>query len=163
MTKVTKWTGIEASETKQFEIEYRYCPSCSGALSARIKKDSDGDIESWLRYEYSGLELLRIDEVYDADNDGTLEDPSGGQDGWRILNLYVHSGSPLPICAKWFTYRYPNSGAYCDSGTYYYMYDAVGNVNGVIQDGNYYRWEMDAFGNDLNGGNAFFPMDSPVS
>ena len=73
MTKVAKWTGIEASETKQFEIEYRYCPSRSGALSARIKKDSDGDIESWLRYEYSGLQLLRIDEVYDADDDGTLE------------------------------------------------------------------------------------------
>ena len=70
MTKVTEWTGTEASETKQFEIEYRYCPSCSGALSARIKKDSDGDIESWLRYEYSGLELLRIDEVYDAPGAG---------------------------------------------------------------------------------------------
>jgi len=55
-----------------------------------------------------------------------------------------------------------NPTSCCDSGEYDYFYDALGNVNGVLDDGgHYYRWEMDAFGNDLPGGNAFLPMDQP--
>jgi len=48
------------------------------------------------------------------------------------------------------------------TGRVHYFYDALGNVNGVLDSGGrYYRWEMDAFGNDLPGGNAFLPMDQP--
>ena len=64
------------------------------------------------------------------------------------------------------TYNYYSDGqnptSCCDSGEYYYFYDALGNVNGVLDDGgHYYRWEMDAFGNDLPSGNSFLDMDQP--
>jgi RHS repeat-associated protein len=69
------------------------------------------------------------------------------------------------VKANW--YKYDESGASpttaCESGAYYYFYDALGNVNGVLEEKNglyhYYRWEMDAFGNDLSSGNDFLPMD----
>jgi len=69
------------------------------------------------------------------------------------------------VKANW--YKYDESGASpttaCESGAYYYFYDALGNVNGVLEEKNglyhYYKWEMDAFGNDLTGGNDFLAMD----
>jgi RHS repeat-associated protein len=76
------------------------------------------------------------------------------------------------VKANW--YKYDESGANptaaCESGAYYYFYDALGNpdrsrpsVYGVLEEKNglyhYYKWEMDAFGNDLPGGNDFLAMD----
>jgi len=72
--------------------------------------------------------------------------------------------------ANW--YRYAEDGSNpstpCDTGEYYYFYDALGNVVGVQQEGyysgaptNFYRWEMDAFGDPLSGGNDFLAMDKP--
>ena len=55
----------------------------------------------------------------------------------------------------------------CETGEYYYLYDAVGNVIGVLEDGiRFYRWEIDAFGNSerIGGGmsgNNFLPMNHP--
>ena len=55
------------------KVEYVYCPSCGGALSERIEYDDDsgGAVVSWLRYEYDGLNLLRIDEKYDGEDAGS--------------------------------------------------------------------------------------------
>lgn len=69
------------------------------------------------------------------------------------------------VKANW--YKYDEGGANpttaCESGAYYYFYDALGNVDGVLEEKNglyhYYKWEMDAFGNDLPGGNDFLAMD----
>ena len=68
------------------------------------------------------------------------------------------------MCSK--PYNYYSDGqnptSCCDSGEYYYFYDALGNVNGVLDDDrHYYRWEMDTFGNDLPSGNSFLDMDQP--
>jgi len=68
------------------------------------------------------------------------------------------------VKGKWYNYDSDgqNPTSCCDSGEYYYFYDALGNVNGVLDDGgHYYRWEMDAFGNDLPSGNSFLDMDQP--
>jgi len=68
------------------------------------------------------------------------------------------------VKCKWYNYASDgqNPTSCCDSGEYYYFYDALGNVNGVLDDGgHYYRWEMDAFGNDLPSGNSFLDMDQP--
>jgi len=72
--------------------------------------------------------------------------------------------------ANWYRYAADgnNPSTPCDTGEYYYFYDALGNVIGVQQEGyysgaptNFYRWEMDAFGNPLSGANDFLAMDQP--
>ena len=72
--------------------------------------------------------------------------------------------------ANWYHYAQDgsNPSTPCDTGEYYYFYDALGNVVGVQQEGyysgaptNFYRWEMDAFGNPLSSGNDFLAMDQP--
>jgi len=68
------------------------------------------------------------------------------------------------VKGKWYNYYSDGQAptSCCDSGEYYYFYDALGNVNGVLDSGgHYYRWEMDAFGNDLPSGNDFLAMDQP--
>jgi RHS repeat-associated protein len=79
-------------------------------------------------------------------------------------NFHVQRETPQIVKANW--YKYDETGinptTACESGESYYFYDAVGNVVGVLEDtGDFYRWEMDAFGNDLPGGNDFLPMDQP--
>jgi len=64
------------------------------------------------------------------------------------------------VRATAYSYNHNKTNSPCETNEYYYMYDALGNVNGVLQHGTYYRWEMDAFGNDLAGGNEFLPMTS---
>jgi len=87
-------------------------------------------------------------------------------DPWRPLNVFIHGPGAIGQIVKCKWYNYASDGqnptSCCDSGEYYYFYDALGNVNGVLDEGgHYYRWEMDAFGNDLPGGNAFLAMDQP--
>jgi len=85
---------------------------------------------SWLRYEYDGLNLLRIDERYDGD------DPPDGldeNDPWRPLNVFIHGPGAIGqiVKGKWYNYYSDgqNPTSCCDSGEYYYFYDALGNVN----------------------------------
>jgi len=108
------------------------------------------------------LNLLRIDERYDSDEDDDID----SNDAFRPLNVFIHGPGAVGQIVKGKWYNYYSDGqdpaSCCDSGEYYYFYDALGNVNGVLDSGgHYYRWEMDAFGNDLPGGNAFLPMDQP--
>jgi len=145
------------------KVEYKYCQTCGGAMSERIEYASDMQtVVSWLRYEYDGLNLLRIDERYDGEAPAGLDE----NDPWRPLNVFIHGPGAIGqiVKGKWYNYYSDgqNPTSCCDSGEYYYFYDALGNVNGVLDEGgHYYRWEMDAFGNDLPGGNAFLAMDQP--
>jgi len=140
-----------------------YSPYCGGALTERIEYNATtgGTILSWLRYEYEGLNLLRIDERWDDDNPA---DGIDSDDPWRPMNLYVHSPGAIGqiIKAKWFKYHSVNNTE-CDTGEYYYMYDALGNAIGALEDegDRFYRFEIDAFGNDLPGGNSFLAMNQP--
>ena len=144
-------------------VEYKYCQTCGGAMSERIEYAGDMlTIVSWLRYEYDGLNLLRIDERYDSDEDDDID----SNDDFRPLNVFIHGPGAIGQIVKCKWYNYASDGqnptSCCDSGEYYYFYDALGNVNGVLDDGgHYYRWEMDAFGNDLPSGNSFLAMDQP--
>jgi RHS repeat-associated protein len=107
------------------------------------------------------LKLLRIDEKYDSDSDEALE----ATDGWRPMNQYLHGPGAIGqiVRSKWFDYDDDTTATTCSTGYYYYQYDAVGNVIGVIEEdnGQFFRFEMDAFGNDLAGGNSFLAMDQP--
>jgi RHS repeat-associated protein len=127
-------------------------------LSERIKRDGSLNVLSWLRYEYEGLELLRIDERYDGDDAGTA---IGDDDPWRPMNVYVHGPGMINNLLRGRWYHYTEDDTHrCAQGDYYYAYDDHGNVLGVFDEsGNFYRWEMDAWGNDLPGGNSFLAMD----
>ena len=82
-------------------VKYKYCQTCGGAMSERIEYASDMQtIVSWLRYEYDGLNLLRIDEKYDGD------DPPDGldeNDPWRPLNVFIHGPGAIGqiVKCKW--------------------------------------------------------------
>jgi RHS repeat-associated protein len=157
LIKVEKYD--EAAEEYDVCVEYKYCPSCGGALSERIEYESDrSHVKSWLRYQYHGLNLLRIDEKYDTDGTAGIQ----STDLWRVMNWYVHGPGSIgqTVRATAYSYNHNKTNSPCETNEYYYCYDALGNVNGVLQDGTYYRWETDAFGNDLPEGNDFLPMTS---
>lgn len=63
MTKAEKRTGT-GSGTYAGKVEYRYCLACDGALSERIEYSPtvSTTIVSWKRYEYDGLNLVRVDD-----------------------------------------------------------------------------------------------------
>jgi len=107
--------------------------------------------------------IASFDYDYDKDEDQVLEE----SDSWRPMNVSVHGPGAIGqiMQAKWYNYStlQDGPGEHCDSGYYYYFYDAVGNVIGVMEESNskFYRFGMDAFGNDIPGGNTFLAMDQP--
>jgi len=135
-------------------------------MRERIEYDNDtgGSIVSWLRYEYEGLNLLRIDQLYDGNFSGTIDSTDYNNDYWRPMNVYLHGPGAIGqiIKSKWFSYTDDQTVTPCTTGEYYYFYDAVGNVVGVWdqRDGAYHSWAMDAFGNPLSGV-EFLSMDQP--
>jgi len=153
LTEVEKEYTIP--HTHLFTVEYKYCPTCGGAMTERIQRDGVyHTITSWLRYEYEGLNLLRIDERYDDDDpaDGIDED-----DPWRVLNVFVHGPGQIGQIVR--NDYYVEGSA---SGSYYYYYDALGNVVGIIDhDGYDVSYEQDAFGNRIVGSQEWEPMNSP--
>ena len=162
LTQVVK--DVAGSTANDKRVEYTYCPACGGAMRERIEYTYNNGwvVKSWLRYEYDGLNLLRIDERYD--NETNPPDGIDGSDPWRPMNIFVHSPGAIGqiIKAKWFNYKDCTTSP-CDSGWYYYFYDAVGNVVGIIDQNTneFIEYEMDAFGNDLPGGSSFLAMDQP--
>ena len=121
-------------------------------------------VKSWLRYEYEGLNLLRIDQLYDGNFSGTIDSTDYNNDYWRPMNVYLHGPGAIGqiIKSKWFSYADDSTVTPCTTGEYYYFYDAVGNVVGVWdqRDSAYHSWAMDAFGNPLSGAD-FLAMDQP--
>jgi RHS repeat-associated protein len=96
--------------------------------------------ESWLRFEWDGMRLLRIDEKYDGDDSDIF---IGENDPFRPLQTFIYGPSGL-IRSD----RYAN-GEYADS-TYYYS-DQNGNVIATKTGDNYEFYEMDPFGNRTGG------------
>ena len=164
LISVTK--DVAGTETGDQKVEYTYCPSCGGAMRERIEYDNDtgGAIVSWLRYEYEGLNLLRIDQLYDGNSSGTIDSTDYTNKYWRPMNIYLHGPGAIGqiIKSKWYSYTDDQTATPCTTGEYYYFYDAVGNVVGVWdqRDGAYHSWAMDAFGNPLSGV-EFLAMDQP--
>jgi hypothetical protein len=81
MTRAVKYAGGSANNAGS--VDYEYCLSCDGALSKRLEYgpgsgSARGTLLAGLRYEYDGLNVLRVDELYDNDSNG-LET----NDAWR--------------------------------------------------------------------------------
>ena len=64
-------------------------PGYEFALSKRLQYDESDDLEMAWRYEYDGLNLLRMDEVYDSTGDGNLANDLA-RDNWRIRETSTH-------------------------------------------------------------------------
>lgn len=139
-------------------VTYEYCLTCAGVISKRFEYaggtgEQPGALTSGKRYEYDGLNLLRMDELYDDDvpTNGLQKD----SDGWRNKEVATHvPGSVGNLLGK-MVYAYSsNTDAYSTATFYSYLYDAVGNLtwvqnnSGILQ----YTFAQDAFGNELNNG-----------
>jgi len=120
LVRVEKDDKTQADEDRK--VEYKYCQTCGGAMSERIEYASDMQtIVSWLRYEYDGLNLLRIDERYDGEAPAGLDE----NDPWRPLNVFIHGPGAIGqvVKGKWYNYYSDgqNPTSCCDSGEYYYF------------------------------------------
>ena len=132
-------------------VEYEYCLSCDGALSKRIQYDDSDDLEMAWRYEYDGLNLLRVDEVYDADSDSDLDDDYAANH-WRIRETSTHRPGQLAAQLGKRVYEHTDNNANPDGyEDYTYAYDAVGNVVMVFDSAGIeeFHFAQDAFGNEL--------------
>jgi len=152
MTKAERFIGT--SDTYVGKVEYRYCLSCDSALSERIEysPSSSTTITSWRRYEYDGLNVLRVDEKYDTAG-GTLDT----NDPWRTIEVNTHKpGSLGALVGKRFYVHTNNDATPDQTNDYTYTYDALGNVQVVYKASGStgqeaYFFTQDAFGNELSG------------
>ncbi|MBK7497309.1 MAG: hypothetical protein IPI28_18625 [Candidatus Omnitrophica bacterium] len=151
MTLAERFTGT--NDTYAGKVAYRYCLSCDSVLSERIEYSPtvSTTITSWKRYEYDGLNLLRVDERYD-----TAGGAIGDQDPWRTLEVSTHKPGSLGALIGKRVYTHTNNDATPDStNDYTYTYDAVGNVVAVYnanvtnRGSELYYFTQDAFGNEL--------------
>ncbi|MCK6496541.1 hypothetical protein L6Q85_09820 [bacterium] len=153
MTKAERFSGT--NDTYAGKVAYRYCLSCDSVLSERIEYSptSSTTIIKWWRYEYDGLNCLRMDERYD-----TAGGPIGDQDPWRTLEVSTHKPGSLGALIGKRVYTF-NAGNYTSTpnstNDYTYTYDAVGNVlaiynaNSTGRGNELYYFTQDAFGNEL--------------
>ena len=124
MTLTERFTGT--NDTYAGKVAYRYCLSCDSVLSERIEYSptSSTTIIKWWRYEYDGLNCLRVDEKYDTTG-GSLD----ANDPWRTLEVTTHKPGSLGALIGKRVYTHTNNDATPDStNDYTYTYDAVGNV-----------------------------------
>jgi len=156
LTQVEKRTGTGSGTYAGKEV-YEYCLSCDGALSVWKTYGAGSAVypTSWRRYEYDGLNLLRMDERCDNDKDGIIE---AGETTWRTVEVNTHKPGSLGALTGKRVYVYsdaadssPNS-----SNDYTYTYDALGNVQVVYKASGTvgqeaYFFTQDAFGNELSG------------
>ncbi|MCG3196565.1 MAG: hypothetical protein GHCLOJNM_01041 [bacterium] len=151
MTKAEKFTGT--SDTYAGKVEYEYCLSCDGALSKRreYSTSQSGNIIEERRYEYDGLNLLRVDQRVDTDGDGVIE---AGETAWRHVEVNSHRPGALGAELGKRAYLYANGQSTTPSSTtdYAYVYDPVGNVWVILSDmgEEVYWFSQDAFGNELS-------------
>ncbi|MCG3197801.1 MAG: hypothetical protein GHCLOJNM_02292 [bacterium] len=146
MRYATKYNAADAFSGR---VEYKYCLSCDGALSERIEYNPSWTVVSHRRYEYDGLNLVRLDERYDAD---TPPDGIDAGDPWRTLEATTHKPGALASLLHKRVYTHANNDATPEAAAdFTYAYDAVGNVYCVWDgDGNeVFYFAQDAFGNEL--------------
>ncbi|NUN96839.1 MAG: hypothetical protein HUU16_11760, partial [Candidatus Omnitrophica bacterium] len=99
-------------------------------------------ITSWKRYEYDGLNLLRVDERYDTAG-GAID----ANDPWRTLEVSTHSPGLVGNLVGKRAYRQTDNDATPNATyDYLYVYDAVGNLYLVLNDegGEEYAFSRDA-------------------
>ena len=107
-----------------------------------------GTLVSGLRYEYDGLNLLRVDEIY-----GASLSESGP---WRTVEVSTHRPGQLSALLHKRVYLHTNNDATPDqTKDFTYAHDPVGNVLTVFDSaGNeQFYFAQDAFGNELDFGN----------
>jgi len=95
---------------------------------------------------------LRIDELCDANGNGTIDE---GETTWRKVEVSTHKPGSIGTLVAKRVYSYPSAGNRCVSNgntNYAYTYDAVGNVFCVLNSsgGEVYRFSQDAFGNSIS-------------
>jgi RHS repeat-associated protein len=104
------------------------------------------------RYEYDGLNLLRVDELYDSDSDG-LDGDDLAADAWRALWVGTYRPGSLGALLHKSVYVYSDleDNTPDSANEFTYTHDPVGNVGCVYdQSGNLaYEFTQDAFGNEL--------------
>jgi len=148
LTLVTKMDG---NLDTLYSVEYQYCEGCGGSRKARIKRDENGDIVKWERYEEQGSSTWRTDEKYDSDDDSDIDE----NDAWRRQRHAVAS-SQGHLLKKDVVYNYATaqSSTPASSDDYLYASDnstTVINVfdeNGLLLEDT--RFEADAFGAEIN-------------
>jgi len=105
-----------------------------------------------VRFEYDGIQLLRVDERYDSDSSGTITEA----DSWRALHENSHMPGSLShlLAKKVYTYASGTTGAPSGSTDYFYAYDPVGNVVAISNGAGArtYAFTQDAWGNELSVG-----------
>jgi RHS repeat-associated protein len=153
MTLAEKFTGT--NDTYAGKVAYRYCLSCDSVLSERIEysPSSSTTITNWKRYEYDGLNLLRIDEKYDTAG-GALDE----NDPWRTVEVNTHKPGSLGALMGKRVYQYTNAADSTPNNPaldYTYTYDALGNVQAVFRASGSVGeiaqfFTQDAFGNELS-------------
>jgi RHS repeat-associated protein len=158
MTSAERRTGT-GTGTYAGRVEYQYCLSCDGAMSERKEFDtsSSTSITSWRRYEYDGLNLLRVDDKYDSNGNGYLD---SGDTLWRKAEVNTHRPGALGalIGKRVYTYSSGTTGTPSGQNDFTYTYDAVGNVVAVYNANSTNRgnevdyFTQDAFGNELSVG-----------
>jgi RHS repeat-associated protein len=153
MTEAEKCTGT-GDGVYAGKVEYGYCLSCGGALAWRKEYNTSNPatIESWKRYEYDGINLLRMDERCDTDGDGEIEE---GETTWRTLEVSTHRPGLLGNLLGKRVYTYTGNGATPDdTDDYFYGYDRVGNLVYVYEGGDSgeeaFHFAQDAFGNEID-------------
>ncbi|MCA9428491.1 MAG: hypothetical protein KC994_25650, partial [Candidatus Omnitrophica bacterium] len=135
---------------------------CDGALSKRFEFDDTGTgsdlgaLVSGLRYEYDGLNLLRVDEIY-----GASLSESGP---WRTVEVSTHRPGQLSALLHKRVYEYypaNNTASPDETHDFTYAHDPVGNVLSVFDNsGNeQFYFAQDAFGNELPINSAFGASD----
>jgi RHS repeat-associated protein len=117
---------------------------------------SSTTIESWKRYEFDGINLLRMDERCDTDGDGVIE---AGETTWRTLEVSTHRPGLLGNQLGKRVYTHTNNDYTPDDTDdyfygYFYGYDRVGNVAFVYHGGENgeeaFHFSQDAFGNEID-------------
>jgi len=143
--RLTLVSKMDGNLNTEYSVEYQYCPGCSGSRTARIKRDGDGEILSWYRYEEQGINTLRVDEKYDSDSDQFITD----DDQWRVQR-YTKATKEIVLA-------YPHGEAGIPSATDELVYatDRAGTVQNAFDDAGLLaygsRTEQDSFGAEMNG------------
>ncbi len=143
--RLTLVTKMDGNLNTEYSVEYQYCPGCSGSRTARIKRDGDGEILSWYRYEEQGINTLRVDEKYDSDSDQFITD----DDQWRVQRYGTGNNKET-------VFGYSSTYSDVPSSTEQYVYAVDGSRNTVGVWGSdglaigKASLEQDAFGCQIN-------------
>jgi len=130
---------------------------CDGAMSVwkTFGAGSATYPTAWRRYEYDGLNVLRVDERCDNDLDGIIE---SNKITWRTVEVNTHKPGSLGALIGKRVFQYTNAADSTPNDPaldYTYTYDALGNVQAVFRaSGNVgemaHFFTQDAFGNELS-------------